>query len=312
MEKEILLEKFKSGSVRALGRIITLVENSYEDAKYYLNELKDLTGKAHVIGFTGSPGAGKSSLIDSLVEYLRKQNLRVGVIAIDPSSPFTGGAILGDRIRMIRHSTDKGVFIRSMANRGQTGGLGIATKDTIKILDAFGFDVIIVETVGTGQTEIDIVKTADTVVVVQNPEAGDDIQAIKAGIMEIADIFVINKSDLAGANRAKINIETAVHESNPKNNWEIPVIMTSSYKNDGFDKLWEKLKDHNKFLRDSDYLLERRFFQIREEIIALLDYKLKKYTESKLKQNEFIEIIKDANMKNITSRDAADSIFEKL
>ncbi|MFN4150629.1 MAG: methylmalonyl Co-A mutase-associated GTPase MeaB [Candidatus Sericytochromatia bacterium] len=312
MEKEVLLEKFKSGSVRALGRIITLVENSYEDAKYYLNELKDLTGKAHVIGFTGSPGAGKSSLIDSLVEYLRKQNLRVGVIAIDPSSPFTGGAILGDRIRMIRHSTDKGVFIRSMANRGQTGGLGIATKDTIKILDAFGFDVIIVETVGTGQTEIDIVKTADTVVVVQNPEAGDDIQAIKAGIMEIADLFVINKSDLAGANRAKINIETAVHESNPKNSWEIPVIMTSSYKNEGFDKLWEKLKDHNNFLRNSDYLLERRFFQIREEVIALLDYKLKKYTESKLKQNEFVEIIKDANMKNITSRDAADYIFEKL
>ena len=197
METEEILKKFKEGSIRALGRAITLVENRQKDSEFLLQTLNKDTGKAHIIGFTGSPGAGKSSLIDSLVTYLRKNNIKVGIIAVDPSSPFTGGAILGDRIRMIQHSTDKGVFIRSMANRGQSGGLGMATKDAIKLLDAFGFEVIIIETVGAGQTEIDIVKAADTVIVVLNPESGDDIQAFKAGIMEIADIFVINKSGLA-------------------------------------------------------------------------------------------------------------------
>jgi LAO/AO transport system kinase len=156
VETNQILEKFNQGSIRALGRAITIVENREKDSDYLLNELNKNTGKAHIIGFTGSPGAGKSSLIDSLVAYLRKNNIKVGIIAVDPSSPFTGGAILGDRIRMIQHSTDKGVFIRSMANRGRTGGLGIATKDAIKVLDAFGFDVIIIETVGAGQTEIDM------------------------------------------------------------------------------------------------------------------------------------------------------------
>lgn len=313
MEINQLIEKFNEGSIRALGKAITIVENREKDADFLLHELNKNTGKAHIIGFTGSPGAGKSSLIDSLVSHLRKNNIKVGIIAVDPSSPFTGGAILGDRIRMIQHSTDKGVFIRSMANRGRTGGLGIATRDAIKILDAFGFEVIIIETVGAGQTEIDIVKTADTVSVVLNPEAGDDIQAFKAGIMEIADIFVINKSDLPGAGRTRISIETSVHESKSKDdNWLTPVIMTSSFKNQGIDELWNKIKEHYNHLNQSGELENRRFKNLNAEVIAILENKLKNYLDFKLKETESLNIIKEASEKKITSRTAADEIFKRL
>ncbi len=312
METEDILKKFQEGSIRALGRAITIVENRYDGADLILETLNKTTGKAHIIGFTGSPGAGKSSLIDTLVTHLRKNNIKVGIIAVDPSSPFTGGAILGDRIRMIQHSTDKGVFIRSMANRGQTGGLGMATKDTIKLLDSFGFDVIIIETVGAGQTEIDIVKAADTVTVVLNPESGDDIQAFKAGIMEIADIFVINKSDLPGAGRARISIETSVHESKPKNDWLTPVIMTSSFKTQGIDELWEKITKHFNFLTESGELIDRRLKNIREEVIAIVEHKIKNYLELKLKENVSLNAIKRAGEKNITSRVAANEIFKGL
>lgn len=313
MEINQIIEKFNQGSIRALGRSITIVENRDKDADFLLNELNKNTGNAHIIGFTGSPGAGKSSLIDSLVAYLRKNDIKVGIIAVDPSSPFTGGAILGDRIRMIQHSTDKGVFIRSMANRGRTGGLGIATRDAVKVLDAFGFDVIIIETVGAGQTEIDIVKTADTICVVLNPEAGDDIQAFKAGIMEIADIFVINKSDLPGAGRTRISIETSVHESKAKeDNWLTPVIMTSSFKNTGFDELWNKLKEHYEHLKNSEELKNRRFKNINSEIIAILENKLRNYLDLKMKEDQSLSIIKKAGNKEITSRIAADEIFKNL
>jgi LAO/AO transport system kinase len=309
---ETLLEKFKAGSRRALGKAITLVENREENSKALLEKLYSLTGKAHIIGFTGSPGAGKSSLIDFLITYIRKKGLKVGIIAVDPSSPFTGGAILGDRIRMIQHSTDTGVFIRSMANRGQTGGLAIATKETINLLDAFGFDVIIVETVGTGQTEVDIVKTADSVIVVLNPEAGDDIQAIKAGIMEIADIFVINKSDLPGAGRARLSIEMSVHESTPRNQWAVPVLLVSSVKEEGIGELWDKISEHRDFLKKSGELEKRRLEQLREEIVSLLEYKIKHYLEIKLKEEEFNNIVIKTNNKEITSRDAVEEIFKRL
>lgn len=312
MDKLQLLEKFKAGSIRALGKAITIVENNFEDADFLLENTASMAGKSQVIGFTGSPGAGKSSLIDILVSYIRSKNLTVGIIAVDPSSPFTGGAILGDRIRMIQHSTDKGVFIRSMANRCQSGGLSVSTKGAIKILDSFGFDVIIVETVGTGQTEVDIVKTADTVVVVQNPEAGDDIQAIKAGIMEIADIFVVNKSDLKGANRAKMSLENSVKESMQENDWIVPVIMTSSYKDEGIELLWEKLREHWIFLNESEELKKRRFMNIKEEILSLLDSKIKKYIDSKLEQEEFVDLIKKSVDKNITVNKAVNQIFKML
>lgn len=309
---EILLEKFKAGNIRALGKAITLAENRDIASKMLLEKLNNLTGKAQIIGFTGSPGTGKSSLIDTLVTHIRKKDLKVGIVAVDPSSPYSGGAILGDRIRMVQHSTDKGVFIRSMANRGQSGGLAISTKETIKLLDAFGFDVIIVETVGTGQTEVDIVKTADTVILVLNPEAGDDIQAIKAGIMEIADIFVINKSDLPGAARARLSIEMAVHESTPRNDWQVNVILASAVKEQGIGDLWEKIREHWDFLKKSGELEKRKLGQLREEIVSLLEFKIKHYLELKLKEEEFKNIIQKANNKEITCRDAVEEIFKRL
>ncbi|MFN8670734.1 MAG: methylmalonyl Co-A mutase-associated GTPase MeaB [Candidatus Sericytochromatia bacterium] len=312
MNIEELIEKFKQGNIRALGKAITIVENDLENSDFLLEKIANKTKKSQVVGFTGSPGAGKSSLIDSLVSTLRKNNLTVGVIAIDPSSPFTGGAILGDRIRMIQHSTDKGVFIRSMANRGQTGGLSVATKKAIKVLSSFGFDLIIIETVGTGQTEIDIIKTADTVVVVQNPETGDGIQAIKAGIMEIADIFVVNKSDLKGANIAKMTLEASIHEATKKSDWDIPVVMTSSVKNEGLEALFDKIRNHFDFLNNSGELEKRRFEQTKSEIISILEEKIKHYLNYKLKENNFSDIIKQACNQEISVNNAVNQLFKKL
>jgi LAO/AO transport system kinase len=305
-----LLDKFKSGNIRALAKVLTLVENNSEHAKEIIEKL-EYKNDYQVIGFTGSPGAGKSSLIDSLITKIRENNLSVGVIAIDPSSPFTGGAILGDRIRMIKHSTDKKVFIRSMANRGQAGGLALSTLKACKILSAFGFDIIIVETVGAGQTEVEIIKTADTIVLVLNPESGDDIQAIKAGIMEIADIFVINKSDLPGANKTKINIENLVHESK-KSEWNTPIVMTSTFKNEGINELFLKIKEHKDYLFKSSEIEKRRYLQLENEIILLLEHKIKKYLKNKLKEDNLQYIIKDAVQKKKTIYNAVDEIFEKL
>jgi LAO/AO transport system kinase len=212
---------------------------------------------------------------------------------------------------MIKHSTDKKVFIRSMANRGQAGGLALSTLKACKILSAFGFDIIIVETVGAGQTEVEIIKTADTIVLVLNPESGDDIQAIKAGIMEIADIFVINKSDLPGANKTKINIENLVHESK-KSEWNTPIVMTSTFKNEGINELFLKIKEHKDYLFKSSEIEKRRYLQLENEIILLLEHKIKKYLKNKLKEDNLQYIIKDAVQKKKTIYNAVDEIFEKL
>jgi len=191
---ESLIQSALSGDKKAIARLITLVENDEDRARGIIRRIYPLTGKAYVVGITGPPGSGKSTLLDKLIKLARNEGHRVGVIAIDPTSPFTGGALLGDRLRMQRHSTDPGVFIRSMATRGSLGGLAKATNDAVKVLDASGYDLIFVETVGVGQIEVDIVKTADTVVLVTVPGLGDEVQAIKAGLMEVADIFAINNN----------------------------------------------------------------------------------------------------------------------
>src|SRR5947209_9715207 len=195
---ENIVERLLSGDRRALARMVTLIENEVPAARRYLAELHQYAGKAHIVGVTGAPGAGKSTLVTHLVRELRRRDAKVGVIAIDPTSPFTGGAILGDRIRMMELSGDPKVYIRSMASRGNLGGLAAATRDVVRALDAAGFDLVIIETVGAGQAEVEIVRAAQTVVVVTVPGMGDDIQAIKAGILEIADIFVVNKADRPG------------------------------------------------------------------------------------------------------------------
>jgi len=202
-----LLERFRNGDQRALARAITLVENDHPDRPLILADLHPLTGRAHVVGITGAPGVGKSTLVDQLATEARRRGKTVGVVAVDPSSPFSGGAVLGDRIRMERGASDRGVFIRSLSARGHAGGISAATGDVVSVLDAFGFDLVLVETVGAGQSEVEVMRLVHTTVVVTIPGLGDDVQAIKAGILEIGDLFVVNKADRDGADRTVMELE---------------------------------------------------------------------------------------------------------
>lgn len=240
-----LVERVFSGDPRAIARAMTLLENDEPGAKSLIGQLYPRSGRAHVVGLTGPPGAGKSTLVDALTAHYRAAGLRVGVIAVDPTSPFSGGAVLGDRVRMQRHASDPGVFVRSMAARGHLGGLAGTTADLVLVLDAAGVDVVIVETVGVGQGEVDVVRLADTCVVVLVPGAGDEIQALKAGIMEIADVFVVNKSDREGADRVVAAIESnlALHVYAP-DEWRPPIVKTCATDAAGIADLAAEIERH--------------------------------------------------------------------
>lgn len=246
-----LLERFQRKERQALAKVISLIENESPLKEEILKNRYFSAGHAKIIGFTGSPGAGKSSLIDQLVDLIRNKGETVGVVAVDPTSPFSGGALLGDRIRMQKHSLDKGVFIRSMGTRGNLGGLARSTKEVVKIMDAFGKDWIIVETVGVGQAEVDIMNIAHTTVLVMTPNTGDSIQTIKAGIMEIADIFAVNKCDLPGADRLIIEIETMLSMKMTEEKWRPPVIKTSTLKEEGVHDLLAAVNDHGNYLQEN-------------------------------------------------------------
>ncbi|MCX7830380.1 MAG: methylmalonyl Co-A mutase-associated GTPase MeaB [Acidobacteria bacterium] len=252
------LSKSSLKDIRKLSRILTAVENRQKGYTDFLKECFMLSGKAKIIGITGPPGAGKSTLTSALISYLRKEGSTAAVLAIDPSSSFSGGAILGDRIRMLNHTLDEGVFIRSAATRGAMGGLCPAASDMITVLDAAGFDYILVETVGVGQDEIDIVKEAYTVLLVLVPGLGDDIQALKAGIMEIADIFVVNKSDKDGANKLVNEIEYIMSLSQVKNGWNPPVVRTVASQEKGIEELFFEIKRHFNFLSSTSLLNEKK------------------------------------------------------
>ncbi|MBW6464159.1 MAG: methylmalonyl Co-A mutase-associated GTPase MeaB [Firmicutes bacterium] len=269
-----LVKDLLAGNRRAAARLITLIENDDEEKRSLLKEIYPHTGKAFIIGITGAPGAGKSSLVDRLLQQIRAEGLTAGIIAVDPTSPFSGGAILGDRIRMQDHALDAGVFIRSMGTRGSLGGLSRSTREAIQVLDAFGKDIVIVETVGVGQSEVDIVKTADSTVVILTPAGGDSVQTIKAGIMEIADVFVINKADLPGAERTATEINMML-DMNGEKPWRPPVLPTVSIKGDGVDKLWEALQEHRTFLEDSGKLLDVRRQRVRRELTEQVEYLVK-------------------------------------
>lgn len=230
-----LVDKMLRGDRVALARLITTIESRHSSVPEILKRINSKTGRAYIIGVTGPPGAGKSTLVNEVIQSLRKRGKKVGVIAIDPSSPFTGGAVLGDRIRMQNHTLDEGVFIRSLGSRGSHGGLSRATREIMKLYDAFGMDYIIIETVGVGQTELDIVELADTVIVVFVPEAGDSIQTMKAGLMEIGDIFIVNKADREGADKLSREIEYMVSLKPRGDEWKIPVALTSAHEGRGIE-----------------------------------------------------------------------------
>jgi len=306
-----LVDQLLNGDRRACARLITLVENDDPQAQEALKTLYPHTGNAHIIGVTGPPGAGKSSLVDKLTEVYRSQEKTVGVIAVDPSSPFTGGALLGDRIRMQERATDTGVFIRSMGTRGHMGGLSVCTKDAIKILDAFGKDIIIVETVGTGQDEVDIIKAADTVLVVTMPSLGDDIQAIKAGILEIGDIFVVNKSDLEYADKAVLELEMML-DFGEERLWKPPVIKTVANTGEGIPTLAEAIKSHMTFLQDNNLLEEKRKIKVRMELLEVLNQCVtKKILEKCEKTDEFNTLIDSITQRKMDYYTAAEKLLQQ-
>jgi LAO/AO transport system kinase len=271
-----IVDRLLAGDRRALARVVTLIENGAPEAHAILAQLHARGGHAHVVGLTGSPGAGKSTLVTQVARELRRCEQRVGVVAVDPSSPFSGGAILGDRIRMQELAGDPHVFIRSMASRGSLGGLAVATRDTVRALDAAGFDTIIIETVGAGQAEVEIIRAAQSVVVVAVPGMGDDIQAIKAGILEIADIFVVNKSDRPGADQtaAELRMLLSLDEHRAERQWRPPILKTIAATGEGVPELVDALARHAAYLRDSGQLTERDSRQAASEVIALLQHQL--------------------------------------
>lgn len=263
-----LSDRVRQGDTRAAAKLITMVENNFPQAEKYLKELHEYCGQAVTVGITGPPGSGKSTITDRLAKHIRKMGKKVGIIAIDPSSPFTGGAILGDRIRMQDLSTDQDVFIRSIGTRGHLGGLSRSTQAVIKIMDAMGKDVIFIETVGVGQSEIEVIKVSDIILLLLMPGMGDDIQIIKAGIMEIGDIFVVNKSDREGTEQLIAEIEMMISLNNAKKRNPI-IIKTIGSENIGIEELWQEIERLVLYLQDSGQLYQRRKNRIRKEIYDL-------------------------------------------
>ena len=267
-------EKLISGDQRTLSRLITMLERGNPAAADIMRAVDVHTGSAYTVGITGPPGAGKSTVVDQLTRLVRSQDKRVGIVAVDPTSPFSGGALLGDRIRMQRHYLDPGVFIRSVATRGQAGGLPRIVKSIARALDAAGTDVVIVETVGVGQTELGIMGVADTVVVALMPESGDAIQALKAGVMEIADVYLVNKADREGAEQMAAAITGMLHMALATPDWPPPVVLTAANTGRGIEELWGKLEEHRVYLEASGELAKRRGEHRTQEFLEAVEEEL--------------------------------------
>ena len=268
------VQRLRSGDQRALSRLITMLERGDPAAVAIMKTVDAATGNAYTVGITGPPGAGKSTIVDQLTRVARSMDKRVGIIAVDPTSPYSGGALLGDRIRMQRHYLDSGVFIRSIATRGQSGGLPRIVKSISRALDAAGIDLVIVETVGVGQTELGIVGVADSVLVALMPESGDAIQALKAGVMEIADVYVVNKADRAGADQMAAAITGMLHMATATPEWSPPVLLTAAHKGQGIEELWSSLEGHFEYMQRSGKLVERRQERRTQEYLEAVEEEL--------------------------------------
>ncbi len=308
---EQLVEGVLRGDRRCIAKTITLIESDLPESHETVSLLYPHTGRAQIVGITGPPGSGKSTLIQKLVKEFRTRRKTVGVVAVDPSSPFTGGAFLGDRVRMQELSTDEGVFIRSMATRGSVGALAKATKDAVKVLDASGKDVVLVETVGAGQSEIEIVKLAHTTVVVLAPGLGDDIQAIKAGIMEIGDIFVVNKADRENVNKAMIDIEAMLSMNPEKEKWKPPVIKTTAIIGKGISELLDKIDLHREYL-EAGTIDKRRRQRAETELVEAIKEKVTGSIVADLKKKgELDNLVQQILEKETDPYSAADMLLSK-
>jgi LAO/AO transport system kinase len=310
--QETLIEGVRSGDRRALARAITLVENSDPMAYELVRELYPETGRAYAVGITGPPGVGKSSLISALVRQIRAQDKTVGVISVDPSSPFTHGALLGDRIRLSDHFLDPGVFIRSMGTRGHLGGLAEATLQALLVLDAAGRDVVFLETVGTGQSEIEVIGVADTVVLALMPGSGDSVQALKAGIMEIPDVIVVNKKDHPAA-KTMLNEVRSILALDHDRDWRPPIVLTDAVSEEGVSELWDKIAEHRAHLETNGLLDERRRKNLAGEVFAVASARAKTHLERAVADDpELRRLLDEVQRRELDPLTAVQEILQKV
>jgi len=311
-DPEALVDGALAGERASVARLISMVEKGGDAAHAAIARLYPHTGSAYTVGITGAPGAGKSTLTDKLISRIRTEDVEVGVLAIDPSSPFSGGAILGDRVRMQDHATDPGVFIRSMATRGHLGGLSLATPQAVRVLDAAGKPWVLIETVGVGQVEIEVAGAADTTMVVVNPGWGDAVQAAKAGLLEIADLFVVNKSDRDGAAETVRDLEFMLDLSMPpkgETHWRPPIVKTVASRGEGFEELWEAINSHRSFLESDGRLAARRRKRTREELRSIVVERLYERAGQVCAGPRFDDLAARVEAREVDPYSAADSLL---